>query len=259
MIIMRRIRVVHPVLIFCILNLLLSILAGLLLSFDYIPFQWLPGILAILLTILIRGKPDWYLLLKKMAIKTAHYKWYFISLVYPVIITLFAFCIGSCYINGGISFPEQTHSIPQYLLFLLAIIWGSIGEELGWRGFMLPLLNKRNSLLKSSLIVGLFWGLCHMYFFSGIYVFLIYFVLTCEFSLVISWIQSKVNGNIIPAIISHSSFNSCALFFFEGLFIEEDAYTLGLLYTVIVVLSIIPCLFIMKKEGILRTSQELKE
>jgi len=243
---MKKYKLTYPVFIFCILNILFAVLLGLTLSFDYLPFQWFPGILAIILTIIIGGKKDLCLLFKKLAIKKQYGRWYLFSLFYPIIVSSLAFCILSYHINGHLSFPQFNHSFIEYLLLLFTIIWGSIGEELGWRGFMLPLLNKRNSLLKSSLIIGIFWGIWHMYFFSGIHIFLIYMILTCEFSLVMSWIQSKINGNIIPAIISHSSFNFCALLFFEGLFIAEDSYTLFLIYTAIVVSSVIPCLFLIK-------------
>lgn len=249
--IMNRNKFKYPVTIFCILNVLFPILLGLILSFDYVPFQWFPGISAIVLTILVEGKTGFDILLKRIAIKVKYYKWYFISIIYPVIISFFAFCIVSYYMNGDISFPKLNYSIKQYSLIFLAIIWGSIGEELGWRGFMLPLLSKRHSLFKSSLIIGLFWGIWHMYFFSGVYVFLIYLVLTIEFTLVMAWIQRKIHGNIVASIISHSSFNICAILFFKGILISENSNNLFLIYSAIVVLSTIPCLIIITKHHIL--------
>ena len=37
-----------------------------------------------------------------------------------------------------------------------------LGEELGWRGFLLPRLAARQGPLRASLVVGLLWGLWHL-------------------------------------------------------------------------------------------------
>ena len=46
--------------------------------------------------------------------------------------------------------------------FTHLLLGGGFGEEFGWRGFMLPELNKKFKLLKSSLIIGVFWTTWHM-------------------------------------------------------------------------------------------------
>ena len=46
--------------------------------------------------------------------------------------------------------------------FFTAITQGALGEESGWRGFLQPTLEKKHSLIKSSLIVGVIWWVWHM-------------------------------------------------------------------------------------------------
>jgi membrane protease YdiL (CAAX protease family) len=55
------------------------------------------------------------------------------------------------------------------LIFLDGLIRGPLGEELGWRGYLQLELNKRFPVLKSSLLVGLIWGVWHLplWFVSG--------------------------------------------------------------------------------------------
>lgn len=48
------------------------------------------------------------------------------------------------------------------LLFLTNVIRGPLGEELGWRGYLLGEFQTRHSLISSSLIVGVIWGLWHL-------------------------------------------------------------------------------------------------
>ncbi len=47
------------------------------------------------------------------------------------------------------------------LIYLFASMLTALGEELGWRGFMLPALLERMGLVKVLLIVNLFWSLWH--------------------------------------------------------------------------------------------------
>ncbi len=52
---------------------------------------------------------------------------------------------------------------PYYflLLFPLMILGGGL-EEVGWRGFLQPLLEKKLSFVLTSLIIGVVWGLWHL-------------------------------------------------------------------------------------------------
>ncbi|WP_415803443.1 type II CAAX prenyl endopeptidase Rce1 family protein, partial [Bacillus albus] len=46
--------------------------------------------------------------------------------------------------------------------FVKTIVSGPLGEELGWRGFALMELQKKYSPLKSSIIIGFWWGMWHL-------------------------------------------------------------------------------------------------
>lgn len=53
---------------------------------------------------------------------------------------------------------------PSALLttFVVTATGGSMGEELGWRGYLLKELNKRHTLFMSGIIVGIVWGFWHL-------------------------------------------------------------------------------------------------
>lgn len=76
---------------------------------------------------------------------------------------VFALAIAAYAIRSGIGFSALiVTSLPALLLaFVVQLTSGSTGEELGWRGFLLIELQKKYSLLKAALIVGLIWGLWH--------------------------------------------------------------------------------------------------
>ncbi len=57
--------------------------------------------------------------------------------------------------------PEWTRLKLIPLAVLAALPFGPLGEELGWRGYALPALQKHHSALVSSLIIGVFWCFWH--------------------------------------------------------------------------------------------------
>lgn len=48
-----------------------------------------------------------------------------------------------------------------FLLALQHLLSGPLGEELGWRGFLLPHLRRRHSFIKATTITGLLWCFWH--------------------------------------------------------------------------------------------------
>jgi membrane protease YdiL (CAAX protease family) len=71
--------------------------------------------------------------------------------------------------------PLDFSNIPQGLvmvvpIFLMQIITAGLGEELGWRGFLLPRMQGRYNALVAGLIVGVLHGFWHtpMFFVEGL-------------------------------------------------------------------------------------------
>lgn len=99
------------------------------------------------------------------------------------------------------------------LLLASHLIRGPLGEELGWRGYMLGELTKRHSLLKSSIIVGLAWGLWHLplWFVSGyqgldlVLYSVSFFVAIVAFSVIIAFTYR--GGNLLIPVLLHLMFN----------------------------------------------------
>ena len=58
-------------------------------------------------------------------------------------------------------------NVSFYILNIAAILAGCIAEEIGWRGYLLPGLQKKYSPLVSSVLVGVLWGIWHLNFIEG--------------------------------------------------------------------------------------------
>jgi membrane protease YdiL (CAAX protease family) len=98
---------------------------------------------------------------------------------------------------------------------LLAILVNGFGEETGWRGFALPLLQRRYGPLAAALLVTPIWAAWHLPYFFTIatyrdfapvgYVGFV-FGLACG-SIVLTWLYNGTGGSILACAVWHGLFN----------------------------------------------------
>lgn len=136
------------------------------------------------------------------------------SFVLQLLIVLAAiaafFLINNQPINS-ITFISVSSILP---VFLLVSTSGSLGEELGWRGYALNTLQKKYVPLKAGLIVGVLWGFWHLPLmilsgYSGLelmYYMIAFMVAVISLSLVITFYYNK-SKNILIAMWLHFWFN----------------------------------------------------
>jgi len=101
---------------------------------------------------------------------------------------------------------------------LLIYLLGALSEEYGWRGYALPLLQKRFSPLAASLILGAIWGLWHLplHFIEGTtqvnIPILEYFTQTILLSFIYTWLFNRTKRVFVP-ILFHTIGNITAAVF----------------------------------------------
>jgi membrane protease YdiL (CAAX protease family) len=96
---------------------------------------------------------------------------------------------------------------------IVAMIMIPISEEIGWRGFALPRLQRRFAPLGASLLMGVGWGLWHipMYLFAGVHFgwLLVQMVLfLVPGSVIYSWVFNRTRGVLPVAILMHVGIHS---------------------------------------------------
>jgi len=103
----------------------------------------------------------------------------------------------------------------------------SIGEELGWRAYLLQKLmalfagadakaNPYRGARRAAVLVGLIWGIWHfpLFFLGSTLTFpflLIYLLYTCSASVLLSWVALR-SGSVWPASIGHGMLNGTSAF-----------------------------------------------
>jgi membrane protease YdiL (CAAX protease family) len=148
-----------PILTYVVLAYLLP-LPILLLRFFDLPFEpllvyaaWTPNIAAFLVLGLVLREPGG---IRKLLAGWGKWRvgavWYVVALS-PLFVAFLT--VALLRLLGGATTPPQPPVVVQLLSFLVfSIVTGAMGEELGWRGFLLPRLQQRFNALTSSLTVG---------------------------------------------------------------------------------------------------------
>lgn len=131
-------------------------------------------------------------------------KWLIPTIAIPSICIIVSSIIMAYY---KIAYVPWKGDMKFYILSFLAILVGSTAEEIGWRGFLLPNLQKKHTPFISSIIVGILWGIWHLNFTGGILGFVLYTVTIIEMSILMTWIYNKSNGNLLLMTIWHLVFN----------------------------------------------------
>jgi membrane protease YdiL (CAAX protease family) len=137
------------------------------------------------------------------------------SILIPVVATIVVW-IGYSLASGQALFTLVADlSIGAIVvIFVDGLIRGPLGEELGWRGYLQLELNKRFSLLKSSVIVGAIWGVWHLplWFISGyqgvdLLLYIVSFMVgLVAFSVIIGFVYGR-GRNLLYAILLHQMLN----------------------------------------------------
>ncbi|MBP8950479.1 MAG: CPBP family intramembrane metalloprotease [Candidatus Promineofilum sp.] len=149
------------------------------------------------------------------------------SLLIPVVATAVVW-LGYALVSGQapLALIADLSGMAIFVMFFDSLIRGPLGEELGWRGYLQVELNKRFSLLKASLIVGVIWAVWHLplWFIAGyqgldLLLYIVFFAVgLIAFSVIIGFVYGR-GRNLLYAILLHQMLN------FSGRLLEMDELT----------------------------------
>jgi membrane protease YdiL (CAAX protease family) len=100
--------------------------------------------------------------------------------------------------------------VPFFLIDLIAN-----GEEMGWRGYVLPRLQAKHNALASSLILGLIWGLWHLpkflsHFDAAAFAWFMLHILA--FAVIMTWLYNSTKGSLLLVALCHAASNTAGIF-----------------------------------------------
>ena len=221
-----------------------------------------PAISAFLVLAITSGKPGVVSLLRSMVHWRVGVRWYLLALLGIPFLNFLAFLV----IPGTLSdfVAPDSRVLQRYLSEMavcLTIGVAPLWEEVGWRGFGLPRMQKLYGPVVGTLFLGALWGLWHLPFFfgplaqtgpdatfAGATIALVEFSIgLMGLSVVMTWVLNNCGGSTLLAILSHAAFDSSGLAL-VALFPSTSPYylpihyqTLGIaiLYSVVALILIV--------------------
>jgi membrane protease YdiL (CAAX protease family) len=223
-----------------------------------------PSITAIIISKICKGPGSIKKLLKKTLLWKVQIKWYFFILIAPVVILTISVIGGSILLGfspGGIDVLAGLKVFFPYIL--VALPFGPMGEELGWRGYLLPELLKKHTPIVSSLILGVIWTFWHIASFGypgaaipsvfevNAWTIFLYLGNIVGATFLFTFIYLKTKGSVLVAILFHAAFNASSTIVYtafpslaSNVSYRENIYIINLLIMIIVGIFL---LFINKK------------
>ena len=173
-----------------------------------------PAVSAVVVSGLRGGRKGMALPIRGLARWRVGWQWYAFSLLCTAAVVSLAIGIHNLY-GGALEWPlglQDAWMVPVIMAYVF--MFSALGEEIGWRGFMLPSLLKHYSPLKSSLVVALVWGAWHLplFFIAGnfhsyipIWLFMSQIL---PFSIIYTWMYLNTGGSVFIATLFHAASNA---------------------------------------------------
>ena len=171
-----------------------------------------PGLVALALTHRAGGLAATQALLVRILKGRVEPRFYLFAIVFmPVVKLLVAFvhrlATGDWPVFGETRWYVMAGAI-------LISTWVQSGEEVGWRGYALPLLTARFGLVGASLILGVIWAGWHLplFFFPAGDTFgqsfPLYLMQVIALSIVAAWLYWRTEGSLLLVMLLHASINN---------------------------------------------------
>jgi uncharacterized protein len=173
-----------------------------------------PSLVGLLMTLYLYGLPGVRRLAKQLTPWSVGRAWPVLAvcLFLPLLVVVVPFTILA---PGAVSEALSSWRLSTYL-YVAIIAGGLIGaglcEEIGWRGFALPHLQRRYSALVSSLIIGVAWALWHWpnYFIASIHpspflAFAAAIPMGMAASILYTWVYNSTGGSLFAVVVLHGA------------------------------------------------------
>lgn len=169
-----------------------------------------PAMSAVIVLWWVRGKAGVVALFKRYTIWRFSIGWYLLALLLMPIIYMIALVVTLLSTHGSLSnlfFANSPLFILVAYVYLMVI---NSGEEIGWRGFALPLLQSvLPGPVTAGLVLGLIWGLWHLPLYINPEVatmpYPLFIVLTVGLSLIYTHLFNRSTGSLWTVVMLHAA------------------------------------------------------
>jgi len=143
--------------------------------------------------------------------------WFVLAFLAPPVLMVCALAVNATLVGEFPTLPASGHiplAIANFGLVLL--IGGPLGEEFGWRGYLMPAMTAKLNWRAASLLIGVVWGVWHLPLFymadtaQSQMAMPIFMLNILAGSVVFGWLFERTLGSVLPALVLHTSLNAWA-------------------------------------------------
>lgn len=173
------------------------------------------------------------------SVKRYKVRWYvyFFITFYTILSFLFPHLLADLFQNTvpfqvkkSIAVFDLSNPIAALVCFLAILVAGGpLGEEFGWRGFLLPELEKNMSPCISGIVVGVVWACWHLPMFlfqvEGYEIsFLLYLIQTISLSIFCTWVYHASGKSMLMVLLFHTADNFVCSVAYQTLLNGKNLY-----------------------------------
>lgn len=170
-----------------------------------------PALMALAITLAKAGRAGVGDLLRPITIWSISPWWYIAAVLYLPVIKVLAACVHRVVTGAWPPFGDV--NIPLIALGIAVGTWVQAGEEVGWRGYLLPRLQDAAGLRLASILVGVIWAGWHLplFFIAGTdstgQSFPLYLLYVTAISVAMAWALART-GSLLLVMFMHASVNN---------------------------------------------------
>ncbi|HEY7636994.1 MAG TPA: CPBP family intramembrane glutamic endopeptidase [Gemmatimonadales bacterium] len=185
--------------------------------------MWCPGLSALVTRLIFQGN------VRGEGWRLGRIRWAVLAYLLPIGYATAAYAM--VWLAGlGRADPARFHGNVTAFVVLGSIhgVLTATGEELGWRGFLVPALARTLSLGRITLVSGVIWAVWHMPLIiladynagtATWYALLCFTAMVLSLSLLLAWLRLR-SGSVWPAALLHASHNLYIQGFFDTVTVD---------------------------------------
>lgn len=182
--------------------------------------MWTPGLTALALQLRFRGS------IKGLGWGPGGARFWLAGYLVPILYALVTYLLVWSSPLGDFDWTALDRLAARWHLLALGSIQSclfALGEEIGWRGYLVPRLARRHGLDRTAILSGLVWAVWHypLILFAGYaggapawYSIACFTVMVVGMSYLLAWLTLR-SGSVWPAVLLHGSHNLFVQGFFD--------------------------------------------
>lgn len=175
-----------------------------------LPTVWAPTAIALILARSAGGRGSVRKEIRaSLSYRRGSGRWLVVAGIVPALATAVAVLIARAAGDGGPFISSA--AIP--VMLALQLVTGAVGEELGWRGFLLPRLGRPFGEIRAAWVMAILWSLWHVaaFFFPGMPHQMMppmsTLLATALFGVFLAFVFNRAGESVLATMLAHLSLN----------------------------------------------------